>query len=239
MLSFENRRKCTLYFLNINYLCDMKKLIRENIYYFSTFLLFVVAGTALLFTVGKENVTLWVNSHYSSVLDSFFLMMTELGSLWFSLVIVLILFIWKKWRVAVNACICLGISSLVTLFVKFVLFPGSLRPVPYFKSREISLRLINGVEQLQTESFPSGHTTEAFAIATFLALFLSKKEWHPILAIIAILVGYSRIYLSQHFITDVYMGMIIGTVTTTLTYWFSPLSGERQQTQFTFHKRTK
>lgn len=196
----------------------MKNLIRENIFYYSTFLLFVIAGAILLLSVSKEEVTLWVNAHYVGFFDSFFLIMTELGTFWFSLAVILILFLQKKWKVAVNAVFCLGIPSLVTLFVKHILFSGTLRPVPYFEEKGITLRLIKNVVQLQTESFPSGHTTAAFAVATFLALYLPKKEWHPILVIVAVLVGYSRIYLSQHFVTDVYTGMIIGTVATTFVY---------------------
>jgi membrane-associated phospholipid phosphatase len=53
---------------------------------------------------------------------------------------------------------------------------------------------------------------------TFLALVMPYKRLHFIFAVIAGLVGYGRIYLSQHFITDVYTGMIIGVIVTTVIY---------------------
>lgn len=59
-------------------------------------------------------------------------------------------------------------------------------------------------------SFPSGHTTAAFASAT--ALTLSTKKWYIALPsyIYACGVGYSRMRLGVHFPSDVLGGMVIG-----------------------------
>jgi membrane-associated phospholipid phosphatase len=69
----------------------------------------------------------------------------------------------------------------------------------------------------RSNSFPSGHTSTAFTLALLLA-FLSKKNfWVYFFPLIAFFVGYSRVYLAQHFVTDVFAGMLIGIVSSFLS----------------------
>ena len=57
-------------------------------------------------------------------------------------------------------------------------------------------------------SFPSGHTGSSFA-AAFALYYYNKKE--GILALIlAALIGFSRMYLSVHYPTDVLAGFVLG-----------------------------
>jgi undecaprenyl-diphosphatase len=67
-------------------------------------------------------------------------------------------------------------------------------------------------------SFPSGHTTVAFACAT--ALTLSTKQWQVAVPAYAYagLVGYSRMRLGVHYPSDVLGGMIIGIGSGLLTW---------------------
>ena len=67
-------------------------------------------------------------------------------------------------------------------------------------------------------SFPSGHTSCAFATAT--ALTLSTKKWYvgvPAFTY-AGLVGYSRMRLGAHYGSDVLVGVIIGVGSSLLTW---------------------
>jgi membrane-associated phospholipid phosphatase len=59
-------------------------------------------------------------------------------------------------------------------------------------------------------SFPSGHTMAAFGLYAALAFY--AKKWYQAFGLffLALLVGYSRIYLSQHFLVDVIFGAMLG-----------------------------
>lgn len=60
-------------------------------------------------------------------------------------------------------------------------------------------------------SFPSGHTTVAFAAATVFALEYSNQPWTPILAYsAATMIGLSRITENKHWATDVFAGALVG-----------------------------
>lgn len=67
-------------------------------------------------------------------------------------------------------------------------------------------------------SFPSGHTTGAFASAT--ALTLSYKKWYVAVPayLYAGLVGYSRMRLGVHYPSDVLGGMLVGIGAGLLTW---------------------
>jgi membrane-associated phospholipid phosphatase len=67
--------------------------------------------------------------------------------------------------------------------------------------------------QTVSSSFPSGHTTVAFAAATVFAMEYRHKPWVPILAYSAAsLIGISRITENRHWATDVLVGAALGYV---------------------------
>lgn len=60
-------------------------------------------------------------------------------------------------------------------------------------------------------SFPSGHTIAAFSVATVVARRYRNHRWIPYAAYgMAALVGFSRLSLSAHFLSDVFMGGALG-----------------------------
>ncbi|NBV30603.1 MAG: phosphatase PAP2 family protein, partial [Chitinophagaceae bacterium] len=69
-----------------------------------------------------------------------------------------------------------------------------------------------------SRSFPSGHTSEAFSLATSLTIALPK--WYVIAPAytFAGLVGYSRMYLGAHYPSDVIAGALVGSGTAWLSY---------------------
>lgn len=57
-------------------------------------------------------------------------------------------------------------------------------------------------------SFPSGHTMVSFAAA--FSVWLTHKKEGALSLIVAALIGFSRIYLYVHFLTDVLAGAVLG-----------------------------
>jgi membrane-associated phospholipid phosphatase len=63
-------------------------------------------------------------------------------------------------------------------------------------------------------SFPSGHTTAAFSVASVIAFQYGHKKWVPLVAYsVAGLTGISRMYDNRHWLSDVFAGAVVGTLT--------------------------
>ncbi len=72
-----------------------------------------------------------------------------------------------------------------------------------------------------TNSFPSGHTTQAFAAATFLSEeYKDELPWMPYFAYsIATSVGALRIANNRHYLSDVLFGAGLGILCMKASYW--------------------
>jgi undecaprenyl-diphosphatase len=70
-------------------------------------------------------------------------------------------------------------------------------------------------------SFPSTHTSVAFATATTLSL--EFKRWYVVVPVYmwAAGVGYSRLYLGEHYPTDVIGGAVVGAGSAFLGQWLT------------------
>lgn len=106
---------------------------------------------------------------------------------------------------------------LVSSFFKFVLFPDVPRPSIFFEGHKI-LALVDGVQMLDLNSFPSGHSIAAFALGTFISLMLQKNSYSLMLFVMASLTALSRVYLAQHFLIDIMAGSLIGIIIATAYY---------------------
>jgi membrane-associated phospholipid phosphatase len=205
----------------------MKQIVVDNRYFFGAVALLAALEGILWMQMGKAEVTLWVNAHGHVLLDKLFMTANSIGTACFSVAAVLVLWIRKGWRTGLRASVCVVSVLLITQFAKHSLFPGTPRPMLWFEAG--ALRPVAGIELLTTESFPSGHTSAAFALATFFALYWPHKPWHWLLALLAFSVGCARVYLLQHFITDVYAGMLLGVIVPTLIYCYWPPLRQRKE----------
>jgi membrane-associated phospholipid phosphatase len=100
-------------------------------------------------------------------------------------------------------------SAILTTILKYAVN----RPRPFVTYPDIEKVGSGG-----SPSFPSGHTSEAFAFATSVSLFYPK--WYVIAPSFAWAgaVGYSRIDLGVHYPSDVLSGAILGAGCAWLTY---------------------
>ena len=120
----------------------------------------------------------------------------------------------RKYFIAVVAGVI--ISTIIAQILKRVVYPDELRPISYL-SEIFPVHVVDGVTMRKVHSFPSGHTTTAFAMALIMAYIINRKFWSVILPLLALLAGYSRVYLAQHFPTDIFAGMCIGIVSAILS----------------------
>lgn len=175
-----------------------------------TSITFIVVFALFLFIYGKKDSFVLINGFYDPKLDYFFQYVTYLGDGLIYIPIVVYCLFWnQKYLVPVIAGII--ICTILTHFLKRVVFPDELRPIS-LEVEKVIIHKVEGVPVHRQHSFPSGHTSTAFTVALLLVSIMKRKIWAYILPMIAFLVGYSRVYLAQHFVTDVTVGMLIGII---------------------------
>ena len=176
----------------------------------------ITIGTGILILVlGKNGAFQLINSNHNEIADQFFKYFTHYGDglMWAPLGIYC--FFYKiKYFIAVIAGVL--ISTILAQFLKRVVYPDELRPISYL-SEIFPVHVVDGVTMRKVHSFPSGHTTTAFTMALIMAYMINRKAWSVILPLLALLAGYSRVYLAQHFPTDIFAGMCIGIVSAILS----------------------
>ncbi|MBK7084793.1 MAG: phosphatase PAP2 family protein [Flavobacteriales bacterium] len=80
------------------------------------------------------------------------------------------------------------------------------------------LYLVDGVTMHHHFSFPSGHATAAFSMCLALAVIDGQRRTGWAWALLACILAFSRVYLSQHFTEDVLAGALVGTGTAVVVY---------------------
>lgn len=181
--------------------------------YITIYILFLIAGAALLYNFRQPTLELAINSWNNIYSDYFFKYITYLGDGIFYVFIVIVVGIYD-WKKGVVAGAIGTLQGILVQGLKIYIFPNAPRPLHTFEGAPplVPPHLIDGVEVHAFNSFPSGHTATIFAITISLVFVFTANR--PLLSLllffVAFLVGYSRIYLMQHFFIDVYMGAIIG-----------------------------
>ncbi|QKZ15661.1 phosphatase PAP2 family protein [Spirosoma sp. KUDC1026] len=171
----------------------------------------------LQITFTQEQLMQMVNVRNTEVADVFFTYVTYMGDGAFFVIICLILLAVNQ-RIGVMALASFALSSLTSLFLKSVMFPNSLRPLKFFEHSAFEYHIIKGLDVHSYNSFPSGHTTTAFAVFSLLTFLDTRKSRAWLFVFLGVLTGYSRVYLFQHFVEDTYVGSMVGTISSVVVY---------------------
>jgi len=110
-----------------------------------------------------------------------------------------------------------GFSAIITQFLKRQVFNGHDRPA-MFRAELGEMDWVSGLELNNHFSFPSGHATTALAMCFALTVIIGKQRWSWSMVVLAALLAFSRVYLSQHFTEDILGGAAIGMVTAWAVY---------------------
>jgi len=190
---------------------------RYYAFYFP-YLVFVIVFTVLIMCNEKADLHLWLTSFNCPFGDVFFHYYTYIGD-WVPFVVVAGL-LFYRYKIALFVLISQLASGLVSIIIKQTW--NEPRPILYFKEYfpKIQLHYISGEHMNYAHSFPSGHTITAFAFFLALSFFTKRPGLHFLYFVAALFVGYSRIYLSQHFAIDILAGSIIGVSVTTLCKYY-------------------
>ena len=176
----------------------------------------IATGTGILIlALGKNGAFQLINGNHNEIADQFFKYFTHYGDglMWAPLG-AYCFFYRRKYFIAVVAGVL--ISTILAQFLKRVVYPDELRPISYL-SENFPVHIVEGVSMRKVHSFPSGHATTAFAMALIMAYIINNKIWSVILPLFALVAAYSRVYLAQHFPTDIFAGMCIGIVSAILS----------------------
>lgn len=204
----------------------MIKLVKDNRAFLFPYLVFLLITLPFIIIYSKAEIHLYLNQFNTPVLDFLAKYITYLGD---GLVITVIGVIVLLWNIRAGLLILLSyyVSGFFSQFFKKLFFSDVQRPSKFFQDM-VDLYVVEGVKLHSYESFPSGHATTGFAVFFILAMFFRQTYLKVICFLFALLVAYSRVYLSQHFLMDIFAGSVLGTIVAYFLYYLINPSIQKQ-----------
>ncbi|MCI4399234.1 MAG: phosphatase PAP2 family protein [Campylobacteraceae bacterium] len=178
------------------------------------FLSFVAVASFCAFSYRSLDIAVAEYFYTSRPLEQFFEAATKLGeSKWYLLgfgaMAVVFRFVFRL-RIVSNRFLYLFLavagSGLIVDILKFVF--GRARPKLYFEEQIYGIKFFGG--EYLYYSFPSGHSATAFALGVGALLIFGHRAL-PVLAL-AILVVFSRVAITAHYLSDAVAGAYIGAL---------------------------
>lgn len=192
----------------------MLKILTNHRIFFSLFFLWFIILACLQIAFTPTEMMFWVNEHNNPILDTAFGLITLLGEdgIWLVPLVVYLYQYFKQRKDVKNKAIMLIIiwitKGIISIALKNIF--NLPRPMEVYESSGRFIHVVEGLEIHHWQSFPSGHTFTAFAFACFFMLVARNNALGFLWLGLAMLVGYSRVYLFQHFPRDVFTGSILG-----------------------------
>ena len=187
-----------------------------------------------MYVYPKPELHMLLNSHHSGIQDTFFKYYSLLAE-WPLYALALLPLLWKKIKITVFFAMCELTGGTILQILKHIISYD--RPVSVFEHyNDQVLPLVQGVTMYHSNSFPSGHASTFFMFCTCIVIiqayyYSRNNEPHNLrtqvlfnmsmlmLLVFATMGAYSRVYLSQHFVSDVCVGSIIGFTTPFLMFY--------------------
>lgn len=172
-------------------------------------LIFCITAVSLVWKTG-QSIDIWAfmlfntRAHRSRWLDWMMLIITQLGGGVFAAGVAIVFFLGGNHPMAYEVIV----GSLTLWLVVELMKALICRTRPYIKLK--NARIVG--TRAGGHSFPSGHTSQSFFLATLLSHYFqfNLSGW-LILYAVASLVGITRIYVGMHYPRDVLGGAVFGT----------------------------
>lgn len=185
-------------------------MIRNNPYFFiPAFLYFLVCGIFLFIQGSATEAQLSFHQTFYSAKGAWWMeLFTQWGEGGVFIVIIAIAAVLKRYKTALAfASTGLLVAAIVSI-LKHLVFGPMPRPMAVI---DYSQTLLDPAVTLPLQfSFPSGHTTSAFAFFTLVALHFQRPVLQIAAALAAITVALSRVFLMVHWIGDTLAGAALG-----------------------------
>lgn len=175
-------------------------------------------GAACAWRGDKLEMHASMNGFHTPALDAFFKHFTHLADGLVPTVLSFVLLFLGGWRAFLMLGLSCGLSALAAQSLKHGPYSHLDRP-SMFREHLAGMPWVEGIDLHSHFSFPSGHATAAFSMCLSLAIILGRARYALPLAVLAMLLGYARIYLSQHFLQDVVVGSLLGVMFGSLVYF--------------------
>ncbi|MFA5692022.1 MAG: phosphatase PAP2 family protein [Acholeplasmataceae bacterium] len=138
-------------------------------------------------------------------LDQVMKLLTELGDKFFFIGVALLFYWFINKRESFKLVFIFILSAIGIVGIKNI----AKRPRPFINNPELGVG-----SPTSGYSFPSGHAQNSAVIATTISKSYKIKWLNILLIALIIIVPFTRLYLGQHYLTDVIAGLIIGYLVT-------------------------